>query len=218
MSHRNTHIYRDVAGHLRGVNYVLALWAIEPIRFDLDDAINKILSTQRPSFEELLVLITDLSQLLTAYRELRSSIDDILDPFGEYRQTEREVTTYLSLLSGERTYKSFSFSDVPVFRHELREILYRQFHQLLDVVFWNRVYYYDFYDDARLQPNPHAYLSRACNVMREIAADADNSLSTEQLLTSAVSTWLESPAVRNALERQTRAAGVRRVVEELSRT
>jgi hypothetical protein len=130
---------KDVIGYLRAVNVVLVLWNFGGLRFPLDSSITGVLSEHEEQFEEILTLVTDTSGASSIMDEMRSAIDDIVDP-SKPGFWDREWTTgVLCLYSSKREWVVFHYETVPTFHQELVPILVRVLVRLVDSALWLRI-------------------------------------------------------------------------------
>ena len=145
-------IYREVAGCLRGADFLVTLSNLDEFQFPLDRQIAVIVERESAILEECLSLVVDFSQLLPACHEIRRAIDDLIevDPAGYYTRQNTQIE--LSILAGEREELQFSFDDASVLAGELSPMFRRQIRMMFDIAFRNRVNFFRVYPDAVLPP------------------------------------------------------------------
>jgi hypothetical protein len=208
---------RDVIGALRATNFLTILWNLDSLLFPLDSSVKRVLARYRVQFEEMLVVVADLGQFISEYRQLRSALDDIIDPSGENPLTEEDVTLLLSLYSGDGMVRRFTYSQMNVFRRETSDIFKKQLGALFDAILWTRTAYFEFYPTAHLLPRPPEKISHFFNILHEIIPASAPLPTLFELEVSTVRAWLTSDAVRRGLELTNSfdENGLRRDVDEL---
>lgn len=207
---------KDMIGYMRAVNVVLTLWDIDRIKFPLDSLILTSLSNNKEKLNELLGIISEISQSTPLLNEVRSALDDIVDSSKPDFWDKEWTGAILSLYSKKRELVNFHYEDSATFNNELRPIFIDLLSQLVSSVLWLRVAYYDRFPDKNL-PSAISNFLQAFNIIHSMSPKDVTLLPSHELLRFCLSSWFYSETVQSNISSLPHTkTGLHKVLNEIS--
>jgi hypothetical protein len=190
---------KDLVGRLRAVNLILMLLQIERFDFPLDDAICRLLIKHKLRLQQMLQIVSDLTNFGAMREELLSSLDDILDPASPGYYTQDCLDTLLSLYLGRREMVHLNYTDPLSLRAFLTETCQSKTHDLFHSIMWLRLAFSSSYPNVvlpSLSQGWRAFCTIAVNIGRLSFENEGSSL-----FISSLRSWRFSETVVAALEK-----------------
>jgi hypothetical protein len=211
---------QSLIGHLRSLFFLSLISQTNNPVFPLNAQMRESASRNRRQLEHAISLVCDLAQATDVYQAIAEALDELLQLVPATTWDQEAIfmqLRFLSLLTASiQSKESYSFDNLDTLRRELAPIATHQLQSLLLAVVWERTAFYQYYQHARLYPNPSERFLRLTRLLCDLTP-VQSAVDPQPFLVSVFRTWLSLPPVQECLRNnQTHESlGVQHVATEL---